>query len=295
MMTALLLMWAVSAEASPRFIDAMRSTERREKAACAALARIRETEPDEAEKCVVNHVIETRGPGGLPAFIVFFHHEWSKDEDRPGKPIGHFEVFGSAGQHLEWFGNANVLEENDRVVPIEGRSAVIVQHIRQDVDCRESLEDQVTGQALHVISLEEPTRPILSVVLGPPARDEIVKHRPPQVFKQECFGDVCGSGTIDMNEVAPAFTWGSRTTCTRKQCQISIGPKEDLAKGKHAALFTWKPGTKDVVGPQGSVQEKFLRFQGSLCCGPAQQFAIDLGMVDASCLKKMEPCREQSP
>lgn len=241
-----------------QFATRVRSPLQRETAACEALRLAEPSEGD--EKCAVNHVIETKGPRGKTTFIVFFRHEWGGG--RPGKPIGHFEVFDEGGSHIKWFMNANVLEPTDSVLQLGKGPAVVVQRILSEASCGRATSEAsaLLVQTLHVVSLAEPEHPILSLFVGPPTRETYVVRKLPAKCETSTLGStICGP----TEERAPDFTWTWSVACHAASCSLSLGPMKELRDGRAAAAFHWSVPAKRVVGPPGSADGGFLKYEAA--------------------------------
>ncbi|MDP3503833.1 MAG: hypothetical protein Q8S33_26080 [Myxococcales bacterium] len=224
------------------FGTCMRSPKLREVAACTAAQAARL--PGEDEKCVVNHVIETVGPLGKPVFMIFFGHDWGSGG--PGKALGHFEVFDEGGRHLDWFANANVLDDGDTVFVAARAPAMVVQHILLEPSCGRATSEAsaLMVQSVHVISLASPDRPLLSVFVGPPTRETYVVRTFPQKCETSTLGDVSSTICGSNEERAPAFEWSWGAACASGKCRLAIGPTKELKSGRSMAEFRWSPGCR---------------------------------------------------
>jgi len=236
------------------FAARVRDPKQRGAAACAAQ---RAAEPSDAP-CAVKDVVESPGAGGRAAFLVFF-----EDIGTPSLRTGHFEVFDESGARLGWFEDANVLEEHDALLERPNRPLLVV----EEVDDGAGGGAQV--QTVHVISLEAPGEPVLSLVVGPPAKPLAVPRA----------NDDSGAAPDVTDDLAPAYAWSWKAACSATTCTVSIGPTANMLRNKAAAVFRLNAKTQRFEGPAGSVKQGFLRYDAAKQPTAVSDFAAALGFA----------------
>lgn len=196
----------------------------------------------------VNHVMLTRGRDGRPVYIVF-SDDLLDPSFGPGTPRGHFEVLTDEPGFRPVFLGANIVNDSSRVFDFTGAGdlavALVVTHATRKGNV----------QALYVVPLAEPSKPLLAIILGPPTLSR--RSRPAMMRKDlvECDGDGCTSWDPGSHcDAAYAWTWflaAQRSGPPR----IDIGPPAVM---EPVASYRWNRATNRYEGPRSIAGQPFL-------------------------------------
>ncbi|MFT3842759.1 MAG: hypothetical protein QM723_37570 [Myxococcaceae bacterium] len=197
----------------------------------------------------VNHVMTTPGRNGRPVYVVF-SADLVEPDFRPGIARGHFEVLTEAPGFRPIFLNENVIKDSSRVFDFTGAgdlaAALVVTYSTPNGDV----------QVLDVVALAEPSKPLLSVVVGPPA---LGRRRRPVITGSalvECNGDGCATWGDGRTQCDPAYSWSwFLTPQGAGPPRIDLGPP---ASAEPAASYRWNPATRRFDGPRAITGQPFI-------------------------------------
>jgi hypothetical protein len=226
----------------------------------------------------VNHVVVAPQVSGPPMRIVFRRWDFDDKEIGPGRPRGPFSLIDGDGYIVPAFSGANMLDADSAIFPYAGDSRLAIGQIIPHGGGEGARS--WTTQVLHIIPVTSPQQAVLSVIVGP--------------------------STYESDGVCAGFSWGWRQRDLDKDGipEIEIGPWIDDKNIRPQAVYRWSQANSRYDGPEGSIEEGFVRLKEPTAvpgkCGCAKyeglaEFALtrlDRGLrEDASAVRKSR-CEE---
>jgi hypothetical protein len=188
-----------------------------------------------------------------------------EDNDIGPEFAGDIVLVDSEGYLIPVFGSANVADSLDDLFQFRGDGRWAVAHFYGM-----SAGEKATVRVLHIVPVDRNQQPVLSVIVGPP-------------YGESCAGHYWG--------------WRVRDDDNDGIPEIELGPYSN-AKGDIApdVTYRWSRAEGRYVGPTGSAEKGFLRFDETLspedkghCCFAGGKLAEEFAKARSRLPERGDP------